>query len=189
MPLRNATQGEARYFAREMVRSFRGVLVPQEAIASLVKELLPFDPTTFLGSRAITLGPFVYLPDTLLTPDQQISVVVGSCQHLQQFFNNAIQFTTLYATSSEGRAQYQAESMRAQFEVMYARTKTLPTLAELPALLQGYALAQADITLATDMLEVASTTILADLPPSTESGRAAIAWLRVNASDLLASSA
>jgi hypothetical protein len=182
--VRSATQYEADRFTQAAVSHFGGVLVHQQAMAALIKTVLPFDLTTLMGSRAITLGPFAYLPQSF-TPDQQIDVIAGSCQHLHQFFDDAIKFVTMYTASSEGRSVYQAHSMRAQVEVHFARFKTLPSLEMFADSLQGYALGESDIKLAVDILESAGTTIASGLPPSTESGSFAVNWLRREMPELL----
>lgn len=182
---RRATPEEADRFTSFMLREFRGVEVPKDAMGALLKATISIDLVSLIEARAIVLGPFVLLKSGL-SSDEKIETVTSSCQHLHQFWDDAIGFSWLYLASSEARAQFEAESIRAKAEVLFARTKQLPPLDTLVSPLhQGYALGSGDLDLAHDLLEQAGTSIVAGIV-STEAGRKAVEWLRSEAPGLLA---
>lgn len=183
--MRRATPEEADRFSAFMLREFKGVEVPRDAMGALLKATISIDLVSLIEARAITLGPFVFIKSGL-SPDEKIDAIVESAQHLHQFWGDAIGFSWLYIASSEARARFEAEALRAKAEVLFARTKQLPSLDTLVSPLhQGYALAKGDLDLARDLLEQAGTSIMAGLV-SAEAGRKAVDWLRAEAPGLLA---
>jgi hypothetical protein len=200
---RAATQAEADALAAALCRQFRAILLRKRDRIEMQIAGALFDLARLAGvdvpssedfaRYATTLGPFIYLPDGL-TPDQEIETVTHECQHVHQFWDGGEQtgikggtaFAWLYLTQPEARVRLEAEAYRAGMEVSVARGAPLPSLRDLALPLeQGYALGPGEILLGRQLLEVAATSAASGLV-GTEAARAAIAWMRAHAPDLLA---
>jgi hypothetical protein len=183
--LKNATVDQAQAFTAHMMARFGGMIVPQSAVSSALKMLIGIDLTPLLHAKAVTLGPLVYVADSL-SPDEQMEVIVHECEHLVDWHKDPIEFYWLYLISPEQRVQAEARAFRAQLEFAYARSRQLPSLDALAMPLEGgYLLGPNEIALGRQLLESAATSVADDVV-STEAGRAAIDWLWTHAPELLA---
>jgi hypothetical protein len=179
------TQDIANRFHEHLMGVFGGFVITESMLSGAAGVLLHVDPTKIFQLDSRTIPPVVYLRDGLL-PDELMDVSVNAASLLSQFWSKPLEYMKRFFGSSEGRAGYLAHARVSALEVSFARTKNIPPLDDLMLpLKRGHLLGDGDLQLARDILENAATSISQDIV-LTKAGHEAIAWLRVNAPDLLA---
>lgn len=177
MNARDLSSADAQVFTDKMIRAFGGFLIEQETMSRLSKDLLSVDLPALIPQNSITLGLFVYLKSHL-APWQQVLSVTHACQYLSQAAGRVGEWLWFYAAQPEMRARYVAEALRAEMELQYTRTGTLPTRDQAETVLRGsYQLATREVELGLMLMERAATAARSGVL-TTEAARVAIDALK-----------
>jgi hypothetical protein len=197
----------AMQFARQMAERFHARLVRKsdaiemKLVAAALEAARLFGarlPSTdeFLTRYATTIGPMIYLPDSMWDdPRALVEVVTHECQHVRQFWRGSgdgvagptdrdlpggFGFGWLYLTQGEARVRFEAEAYVAGLEAtVIGIGEPLPTSLEplVQPLEGGYALNDGEIALARGLLEVGATQVAQGVA-LTDAGQTAVELLR-----------
>src|SRR6266508_2426942 len=122
--MKPATQVQADAFTGFMMSRFRGLLLPEGAVSALFSTTIGFDPTKLLTARAMTLGPVVWIRDSL-SLDEQMVTIVHECDHLQAWHAKPTEVSWLYLANEEFRVEQEVRAYLAGLEFTFARTRQI----------------------------------------------------------------
>lgn len=122
----------------------------------------------FISAFATTVLAMVALPSVEMTPLERVLLMVHEATHVKQWYGDIVKFPVWYLQHGEKRASYEAGAILQAYAVYWALTGRIPTSPkELPsAIVNGYALTDADVKLAESLLEQEVTALLDGILPS-----------------------
>lgn len=116
---------------------------------------------------ATTLGTLVALPDTHLSDEDRVLLLVHEATHARQFVLDPVRFVVQYLQHREKRATWEAEAFAQGAALVWLLTGRLPERVEdmASALVYSYALTPDDVALAHGLLEQYATSIVNGVLP------------------------
>lgn len=192
--MKDPTPEQVRAFWAYMLARFKCEVVDKAtsgrmAAAGWFLDLLGImDRETFLDRYTTTIGSTIFAPfkpgDTDRDLWHQCELLTHEIEHATQFRRDGfLPCATRYLTSDAERAQYEAEALRAESEVAYWRTGSVPDPAAMANKLKAYSVGPAEIEHVAEYLRASRETTERGGVIS-EVARAAIEWLDENAPEL-----